>query len=84
MTEWIEFIKTAGVAVGVLLIGLYWFATFLVPQLLNRMDAAIASFKEALEEERKTHERINSALLDRNQRVMDELLEHFKNAHVAR
>lgn len=84
MSEWIELLKSVGISVGILLIVLAWMTNVLIPRLQAQLDAALVTFKTELTAERETHERINQTLMERNQRIMEELIDHFKTAHVVR
>ena len=80
MNEWLNALTQFG-ALGIMLA---WMSGVLIPKLQKQLDSALASFSTELQREREVHERINSALMDRNQRVMDELLDHFKSQHAGR
>ena len=77
MNEWMNTLTQFG-ALGIMLA---WMSGVLIPKLQKQLDAALMAFSVELQKEREVHERINVALMERNEKVMDNLIDHFKAQH---
>ena len=64
MTEWVELIKTWGLASGTIVIVLWWMTQTLIPQLQKERSEAIKSFQEEMAKERELHIQVNERILD--------------------